>query len=417
MEITLYEKKILGGILSGAVNPSSIDLDPADMPDFGNALRICKELDVVSPDLLAMKLVERYPDDSFYTADDFRIFAQSAPSAAVVFEAVDKVKGAALKGYLKKALAEILTDEDKSGAAILDGLKATIAKADKDYKSLENNFLLMKDIVPKLEAVLRDFHAGVSYAVPSGFPLLDHMLLDGFSKGDLHIIVGMTGHGKSALALNCAKYQAMSGIFVGIVSREMSDVENAMRIQSSWQQIPRWQMKKGIYDATYQELKAGMEQLAALPIAFDVRTNDIEGLSVQAKRMVEQYEMKILYVDYLQLVGSGRKGNRAEEVAAVSRGLKLVAMENNIPVVALSQFNRGAMNADVMDLLGHLKESSGIEQDASTISYIQIDNSNPDAKFKPAKVQILKNRNGTTFKPIMLDYQGETFTFTEASYQ
>lgn len=418
METTLYEKKIIGGILSGAINPSSIDLDPSDMSDFGNALRVCKDLDVVSPDLLAMKLAEHYPDESFYTADDFRLFAQSAPSAAVVFEAVDKVKGAALKGYLKKSLAEILTDENRSGAAILDGLKATIAKADKDYRTLENNFLLMKDIVPKLEAVLTDFHAGVSYAVPSGFPILDHMLLDGFSKGDLHIIVGMTGHGKSALALNCAKYQALSGFFVGIISREMSDVENAMRIQSSWQQIPRWQMKKGIYDTTFQELKAGMDQLASLPIAFDVRTNDIESLAVQAKRMVEQYEMKILYVDYLQLVGaSSRRGSRAEEVAAVSRGLKLVAMENNIPVVALSQFNRGAMTADVMDLLGHLKESSGIEQDASTISYIQIDNSNPDAKFKPAKVQVLKNRNGTTFKPIMLDYQGETFTFTEASYQ
>lgn len=413
METTLYEKKIIGGLLSGAVKPSSIDLDPADMSDFGNALRVCKELEVVSPDLLAMKLSERYPEESFYTAEDFRIFAQSAPSAAVVFEAVDKVKGAALKTFLTQRLADVLADDSKTGAAILDTLKTTIAEADKNYKSLENNFLLMKDIVPKLEAVLRDFHEGVSYAVPTGFPIFDHMLLDGFSKGDLHIIVGMTGHGKSALALNCAKYQALSGYFVGVVSREMSDVENAMRIQSSHQQIPRWQMKKGIYDETFEELKKGMSELAKMPIAFDVRTNDIESLGVQVKRMVEQYEMRILYVDYLQLVGANKRGSRAEEVAAVSRGLKLIAMENNIPVVALSQFNRGAMQADVMDLLGHLKESSGIEQDASTISYIQINNSEPDLRVKPAKIQVLKNRNGTTFKPIMLDYHGETFTFTE----
>lgn len=421
METTLYEKKLIGGILSGAVQPASIDLDPSDLADFGNALAVCRELDgAVSPDLLAMKLSERFPDsaESFYTAEDFRLFAQAAPSAAVVFEAADKIKGAALKTYLSETMANILANGSKTGAGMLDDLKAAIAHADRRYKSLENNFLLMRDIVPKLEGVLSDFHAGVSYAIPTGFPIYDDLLLDGFSKGDLHIIAGMTGHGKSAIALNCAAYQARCDYFVGVVSREMSDVENAMRIQSSSQQIPRWQMKRGIYDTTFRELKAGMGELAKLPIAFDVRTTDIESLGVQVKRMCEQHEMKILYVDYLQLVGSnGKRGSRAEEVAAVSRGLKLIAMENNIPVVALSQFNRGAMNADVMDLLGHLKESSGIEQDASTISYIQIDNSDPSAKSKRAKLQVLKNRNGTTFKPVYLDYSGETFTFTESGVQ
>jgi replicative DNA helicase len=130
--------------------------------------------------------------------------------------------------------------------------------------------------------------------------------------------------------------------------------------------------------------------------------------------MVEQFDMKILYVDYLQLIESNnRRGSRAEDVAAVSRGLKLIAMENNIPVVALSQFNRGAIQADVTDLLSHLKESSGLEQDASTVSYIQINNADPLAKIKSAKFQVLKNRNGVTFKPVMLDYTGETFTFNE----
>lgn len=414
---TLWEKKVIGGILSGAVHPSAVDLDPSDMSELGPALQICKELgDKTSPELLSMKLAERF-DDLFYTADDFRCYAKTAVSASVVFEAIDRVKGAALKAFLKSTLADLLADDSKSGAAMLDALKTTISRADKDYKTLENNFLLMKDIVPKLEAVLRDFHEGVSYAITTGFPRIDNILLDGFSKGDLHIIVGLTGHGKSALALNFARYQAQSGIFVGILSREMSEVENAMRIQSSWQQIPRWQMKKGIYDTTFEELKQGMKALADLPIAFDVRTNDINSLGVQVKWLCDQHEMKILYVDYLQLVGAGdRRGSRAEEVAAVSRGLKLIAMENNIPVVALSQFNRGAMTADVTDLLGHLKESSGIEQDASTISYIQIDNSIPDAKVKPAKIQVLKNRNGTTFTPILLDYLGETFTFSETGY-
>lgn len=421
METRLHEKKIIGGVLSGSVKASSVELDPSDMNEFGFALAVCRELESegrgISADLLASRLIERHPDESFYTATDFEKFAEIRPSASSVFEAVDKVKGAALKVFLRDKLSNILAD-DRTGAYMLDAIKELITTADRNYKSLDNNFLLMKDIVPKLEAVLDDYHQGISYAISTGFSNLDHMLLDGFSKGDLHVIVGMTGHGKSALALNFAKNQALKNIFVGVVSREMSDVENAMRLQSSHQQIPRWQMKRGIYDETYDALKRGFEELKKLSIAFDVRTTDVEGIAIQAKRMVEQYDMKILYVDYLQLVGSNSKrGSRAEDVAAVSRGLKLVAMENNIPVVALSQFNRGALQADVTDLLGHLKESSGIEQDASTVSYIQIDNSDLKAKTKRAKIQVLKNRNGVTFQPVMLDYVGETFTFTEAAYQ
>jgi replicative DNA helicase len=418
---TIYEKKVIGGILSGAVKASSVELHADDMPEFGNVLTICREIEnegrSVTVDLLTSRLIERHPDD-FYTATDFQNFALTAPSASSVFEAVDKVKGVALKTYLDEKLATLLQDDTRTGTQMLDVLKGLITVADKNYKSTENNFLLMKDIVPKLEAVLTDFYNGVSYAISTGFPLLDSMLLDGFSKGDLHVIVGMTGHGKSALALNFAKNQALQNLFVGVVSREMSDVENVMRIQSSHQQIPRWQMKKGIYDKTYEDLRAGFDELRNMPIAFDVRTTDIEGLNVQVKRMVEQYDMKILYVDYLQLIVSNtRRGSRAEDVAAVSRGLKMIAMENSIPVVALSQFNRGALQADVTDLLSHLKESSGIEQDASTVSYIQIDNSDPQAKIKRAKIQVLKNRNGVTFKPVLLDYVGETFTFTEGAIQ
>jgi replicative DNA helicase len=411
METRLYEKKIIGGVISGAIRATAVELNPDDMPDFGNALAVCRELESegrgVTADLLTTRLIERYPDD-FYTAKDFENLALTAPSASSVFEAVDKVKGVALKTYLDERLSSLLADDGRTGVGMLDVLKGLVTVADKNYKSSENNFVFMRDIVPKLEAVLKDFYNDVSYAVSTGFPLIDALLLDGFSKGDLHIIVGLTGHGKSALALNFARYQATQKepLVVGVVSREMSDVENAMRLQSSAQQIPRWQMRKGIFDKTYQQLCDGF--------AFDVRTTTIEGLGVQTRRMVEQFDMKILYVDYLQLIESNnRRGSRAEDVAAVSRGLKLIAMENNIPVVALSQFNRGAIQADVTDLLSHLKESSGLEQDASTVSYIQINNADPLAKIKSAKFQVLKNRNGVTFKPVMLDYTGDTFTFNE----
>jgi replicative DNA helicase len=130
--------------------------------------------------------------------------------------------------------------------------------------------------------------------------------------------------------------------------------------------------------------------------------------------MVEGFDMKILYVDYLQLLSSKHgAGNRATEVQAISRTLKEIAMDNKIPVVSLCQFNRSAGQANIYDILSHLKESSGIEQDASTILYIQIEKTDQPKQVKDAKLTVLKNRNGATFKPIDLHYRGETFTFSE----
>lgn len=280
--------------------------------------------------------------------------------------------------------------------------------------STNDNFMMMNEIVPRLEQMLTDLRNGVSFAIPTGFPKWDNLLLDGFSKGDQHVIVGATGHGKSALALTCARNQATHGQIVGVVSREMSDLENAMRIASSQYQIPRWQMRKNIHEETYNALMAGMAGLAQLNIAIDIRTKTVEGVARQTKHWVQTKGLTILYVDYMQLLSSELKhGSRAEAVAHVSRSLKEIAMDNNIPVVPLSQFRRGTKDVAVEELLEYLKESSGIEQDASTVSYISIDNSVAEAIIKPAKLIVLKNRNGVTFTPVMLDYRGETFSFTQ----
>lgn len=408
----VYEKKLIGGLISGVVSPSAVNLDPCDLSEMGDCLRVCQQLEnekvPITPDLVAFRLSE---SDGFYSAADFEQMADSARSASMVYEAAEKIKGRALKAFLQTEISNIAADDTRTGAVMLDSLKELVAKADKHYRTSENNFVMLRDIVPKLQAVYKDLYEGVSYAVPCGFDIIDAEILDGFSKGDLHILVGFTGQGKSALALNFARFQARENHVVGVVSREMSDIENAIRLQSSSQNIPRWQISKGMRTPMYEQLNRGLEDLAKLPIAFDIRTADVESLRTQAARMVEQYEMKILYVDYLQLLGSSKQRSRAEEIAAVSRCLKLIAMENNIPVVALCQFNRSAVAATVFDLLTHLKESSGIEQDASTILYIQIEKNEKPEDWRSAQLQVLKNRNGRTFNPVELHYHGPTFTF------
>lgn len=412
----IYEQKVIGGIVAGFVQPSTVDLTSSDFEsdDLGAVLRIAKQLEVAGTTIDAEMILNRLyeTNQGFYAVDDFNLMALSAGSASVVYDAVEKIKGASLKSHLLQATANIALHETKSGAELLTELKDLIDTAERNHSTSENSFVYLKDITARTLGVIDDLHANISYAVSTGFGTVDDLLLDGFSRGDAHIIVGFTGAGKSAFALNCAIHQAKAGNVVGVVSREMSDVENHIRLLASQANIPRYSIRKGMTDGTRDELKRKANEVENLPIAFDTHTNNVEALRPAVRQMVERDDMKILYVDYLQLMQStGDSSTRANEVQTISRTLKLIAMENKIPVVSLSQFNRGAMNASIYDILAHLKESSGIEQDASTISYVQIEQS--DEMVKDAKLTILKNRNGATFKSAEFRYDGPIFTFKE----
>lgn len=417
MESEVYEKKVIGGIVSGAVSPSGLGLDGADFsdPELAGVFRIARQLESEKVPLDAGILAQRVAqaDIGYYTEADFELMARSARSASVAIDAAERIRAVAMKGFLLERLASLAGETKKSGPGLLESVRMLLADAERDYARAENNFVFLKDLKPKLEAVYGDLHAGVSYAVPSYFPQMDQAIGDGFSKGDLHIICGFTGQGKSALALNCARFQAQRGHVVGVVSREMSDIENVIRLQSSDLQLPRWRIRKEMFDLTHQDLVNHLEKFAELPIAFDTVTDDVEILRPQVRRMVEQHGMEVLYVDYLQLMSSSSNRTRAEEVASVSRTLKLIAMECRIPVVALCQFNRGAVQASVFDLLSYLKESSGIEQDASTITYVTFEKSDSPSEYRDGRVVVLKNRNGASFATVPVRYKGETFTFYE----
>lgn len=419
--MSVYEKRIIGGIVRGLVRPSELDLTASDFEsaDLGACVAFAQKLEsegkAIDAELLCLRLNDK--EYGFYTPDDFALMAASVTSASVVWESVDKVKATALRTLILSETAKIALLEDKTAAELLDRVKSIVVKADDHYRTSENNFIFLSELVPKVKAVYDDLFAGTSYSVPTFFPQIDDLILDGFSRGDEHIIVGFTGSGKSALALAFAREQARNGLCVGVVSREMSDIENVMRLQSSDANIPRWQMRKGMRDFTHRDLTAHLDSFSALPIAFDTRTANVEDLRPQVRRMVDGYGMKILYVDYLQLLSSkGNQSTRAGEVQAISRTLKEIAMENKIPVVSLCQFNRGAAQASIYDILGYLKESSGIEQDASTILYVQLEKTEEKKEIKDAKLTVLKNRNGATFSSVELNYRGETFTFTENTF-
>lgn len=418
--MSLYETKIIGGVTAGIVLPSALGLEAADFSDedLGHVFRVAAAIErdgaKCDPDLVASRLAE-IGDIAFYSASDFRQMAAAAQSASVVHRAAEKVKAVALKSYILQRSSEIGLDKAKSGAALLDELKRLVAYCESEFSTSENAFVMLDEIAPKVEAVYDDLHRGVSYAVPTGFAGIDRMLGDGFSKGDLHVIVGMTGHGKSALALNYALHQARAGRLVGIVSREMSDIENVIRLQAADAGIPRWHIRSEMFDNTRELLRGHLASFRSLPLAFDTRSDDIETIRVETLKMVETKGMEVLYVDYLQLLTSKNvKDTRALEVQTISRELKKLAMETGIPVVALCQFNNGVTNATMYDAANYIRESGSIKQDASTIQYIQVEHTDQPVDEKDAKLTILKNRNGETFRPIGLRFRGAEFRFSEA---
>lgn len=398
--------------MRGLVKPSDVPLTYSDMPDVGAILTACRGLESENKPITPEMVFGRLDGEEFYSISDFTLWTQTVQSSAAVFEAVDRIKSTSLTSWIREEIATVTSDEKLGGVEIIERLHAILHRAEKDYRSAENSFVFLKDLTQKLGSVYQDLYDGISYAIPTGFDVLDEALLDGFSKGDLHTIIAFTGHGKSAFALNCARTQAENGKIVGVVSREMSDVENAIRLQTSMEAIPRWQIKKNMFGTTYDHLLGSLDRLGALPIAFDTSTTDIESLRTQVRRMVDE-GMEILYVDYLQLMKSTQNARtRTDEVSAVSRGLKEIAMDAKIPVVALCQFNREAKNASVFDLLYHIKETSNIEQDSSTVIYLALEQTQVVKDIKSAQAIVLKNRNGSTMRTIEMEFNGPIFQFS-----
>lgn len=415
--VAFDEKLIIGGIVAGRVRPSDIALSASDFADDDHAmlLNAAHKLEGQNHAIDAESLLGAFREFdaagwmSLHILNEYGAMASSAYS---VHQAVKRIRDASTKADVTARIETILAS-DKSGGQIVDELRAIVAGV--QQTGTANDFAFLADLADEQKRLYRELHEGVSNSVPTGFPQWDAKLLDGFSKGDAHVIVGMTGSGKSSLALNAALNQAEAGLTVGVVSREMAAHENVMRLQSAKGRIPRWRIRRNMDSATADELERGIERMKDLRIAFNTRSADIETVVTQSRLMKHEHGLDILYVDYLQLLRSEAKhATRANEVQGISRALKELAMELGIPVVSLCQFSRGAVNAPVTELISHLKESSGIEQDASTITLIQTERAEEHTNGLPAaKLTILKNRNGATFSPVHMRFDGEIFSFFE----
>ena len=291
-------------------------------------------------------------------------------------------------------------------------------------KNYEGSFELVKQALQKIEDISKK--EGLS-GVPSGFKGVDRVTA-GWQKSDLIIIASRPGMGKTALSLSMARNMAIDHkIPIGVFSLEMSSVQLITRLISSETGIGAEKLRKGnLEPIEWQQLSSKVKKLEDAPIFID----DTPGLSIfdlraKCRRLVAQHKVQIIVIDYLQLMTAGvtkSNGNREQEISTISRSLKSIAKELEIPVIALSQLSRAVetRGGSKRPLLSDLRESGAIEQDADIVSFIyrpeyyQIHEWDDDGSPCDGQAELIvaKHRNGSLEK-IRLRFEGNMAKFSD----
>jgi len=295
-------------------------------------------------------------------------------------------------------------EADQESDLVLDEAEAAIFSVADDR--IKAGFTPMRDLVkesfPKIEQLFE--HKRLITGVPTGFVDLDEMTR-GFQPGDLVIIAARPSMGKTSLVLNVAQHVATQPDHaVGFFSLEMSKESLFLRLLTSEAQIDSHRLMSGaIGQKDYGRISHALETLSAMRLFIDDTAN-IGALEMRAKarRLRAEHGLSLLVVDYIQLMtGRGRFENRTLELASISRSLKGLAKELNVPIVVLSQLSRAPESrSDHRPQLSDLRESGALEQDADVVVLIYRDDAynrdpnNPDAGT--AELIVAKQRNGPT---------------------
>lgn len=331
----------------------------------------------------------------------------AVPTAANIRYHAKLVREKALLRSVIRACTEIVTkvyEEPEDAEEMLDYAEKLIFEISE--KRTNTNFFQMKDVVKHTFKMIESMYerkAAVT-GIPSGFKDLDE-LTSGFQPGDLIIIGGRPGMGKTAFSLNIAQHVGVElGEPVAFFSLEMSKEQIAIRLLSSLAMVNASALRKGfISKRDWERLTESAVKLSEAPIYID-DSSQMSVLEIRAKARrlkMEKGRLSLIVIDYLQLMRSRATYDRREqEISEISRSLKAMAKELKVPVIALSQLNRSVeKTTDRRPTLANLRESGAIEQDADVIIFLYRDEvynkKNPANKGK-AEVIVAKQRNGPT---------------------
>jgi replicative DNA helicase len=324
-------------------------------------------------------------------------------------------------------ITELGFKEDEDIELLLDEAEQKLFSV--SQKFLKNVFVPIDKLLSDAFERIDDLHkqSGKLRGLPTGFGALDN-LLAGLQKSDLIILAARPSVGKTSLALDIARQSAIkSRQPVGLFSLEMSKEQLVDRMLCAQAKVSLWKMRTGKLsdreeDNDFVRIGNAMGQLSEAPIFIDDSPNStIMEIRTKARRLQVEKGLSLLIIDYLQLMeGRGKYGdNRVQEVSEITRGLKGIARELNIPVLALSQLSRVVeQSRPAIPKLSHLRESGSIEQDADIVMFIYRKaadrgyniNELTDQDRHTAEIHIAKHRNGPTGK-VDLYFDEETTSF------
>lgn len=315
----------------------------------------------------------------------------------------------ALISYSSK-FVEDSYDEGRDVNDIIEDCEQVIFALSQQH--IKRDFIQLKDAIAQSFDRLDELQktSGKLRGVPTGFKDLDNKLA-GFQDSNLIIFAARPGQGKTAFVLNCAMHAAVNcGVPVGIFSLEMSQEELVDRMLVSQADIDAWKLKTGrLDDKDFERLSHAMGQLAEAPIFIDDTPGaTISEIRTKARRLQSEHGLKLIIVDYLQLIHGRDIENRVQEVAEISQALKNLARELKCPVVAVSQLSRAVESRGTRrPQLADLRDSGAIEQDADVVMFIYRED--PEIQ-EQVKLDIQKHRHGSTGE-IDLFFKGDRMKF------
>ena len=299
---------------------------------------------------------------------------------------------------------------DRAQAAVYD---VTDRRTSEDYLPLAE---IMPGTLEEIDAIAS--RGGVLAGVPTGFAELDNVT-NGLHAGQMIVIAARPAIGKSTVGLDLARSASIKhGLTSAIFSLEMSRNEIAMRLLSAEASIALNHLRSGtMSDADWQKLARKMSAVSEAPLFIDDSPNmTMMEIRAKCRRLKQRHDLRLVVIDYLQLMSSGKKvESRQQEVSEFSRALKLLAKELEVPVVAISQLNRGPeQRTDKRPMMSDLRESGSIEQDADMVILLHREDAyeRESPRAGEADFILAKHRNGPTAN-ITVAFQGHYSRFVD----
>ncbi len=334
---------------------------------------------------------------------------QNVPSASNFKYYADIVQ----RKYMMRRLIEASEHISNLGFEESTDLEEVLDRAEKHIFDVTNfstahKFLELKDELTEAWERLDKLHNSKEglRGVPTGFVELDNKL-SGFQKSDLIILAARPSMGKTSLALDIARHSAVKhNTSVGIFSLEMSSQQLVDRMLAAQSNVDAWKLRTGRLsrEEEFQQIRQSLDELAKAPIFIDDQPgNNILKMRSVARRLKSEKGLQMLIVDYLQLMvptNSRNNDNLVQQVTEISRSLKNLARELDVPVIALSQLSRAVEQRGGRPRLSDLRDSGSIEQDADIVMFIHREDKYKDQAERTniAEILIEKHRNGETGK-------------------